>query len=165
MSQVRSIKPRGLTGYSGYEERTEQLLLEVSFRKKNWEDPLVVPPVVRTLSGSTAVLQSLVGETVSSLWCGKKKKKKKIFFKSHVIRRDSNFCFHLFLKWGTVSTGHITGVEPAWLRAGSAWPGFYLCFQLYFPLLAFTESTAQLQNWYFWYFKCHLWLSIFHPSH
>ena len=56
MSQVRSIKPRGLTGYSGYEERTEQLLLEVSFRKKNWEDPLVVPPVVRTLSGSTAEL-------------------------------------------------------------------------------------------------------------
>ena len=36
----------------------------------------MVPPVVRTLSGSTAVLQSLVGETASSLWCGKKKKKK-----------------------------------------------------------------------------------------
>ena len=35
MSQVRSIKPLGLTGYSGYEERTEQLLLEVSFGKKN----------------------------------------------------------------------------------------------------------------------------------
>ena len=41
----------------------------------------MVPPVVRTLSGSTAVLQSLVGETASSLWCGKKKKKRKSFSK------------------------------------------------------------------------------------
>ena len=48
----------------------------------------MVPPVVRTLSGSTAVLQSLVGETASSLWCGKKKKKENLFQKSRYSQRQ-----------------------------------------------------------------------------